>query len=288
MKKILLFLLFLILTVQFFVVNAVNYGNYSWHNPFGTGITYNVTSDYGESRNNNTEYHYGIDYDAPRGKVLYAAQSGRVVYASFHSSFGNIIAVRTYDLASNANRIIYHYAHLEDFPANYVRNWQVNDIITKGDVLGRVGETGSGAMGVHLHFQVMNNNLWHQGNGNRAQKLAQTIDPKLFYPSIHPNQLNLLPTVIRSSSSTCNCMNLEYDKIANPIYSIDNTLINFVGLKPFYDWVKSKGDSEITIVDFMIEFDISTEKVAEIMNSADVPIIYNLEIIKAAIREKVN
>lgn len=96
-----------------------------------------VSSGFGGRRR-----HDGIDVPAPRGALVRAAESGRVVYSgSGLDDYGNLVVVR----------------HVGDYTTVYAHNRKNRvsrgEFVAKGDVIAEVGSTGN-ASGPHLHFEV--------------------------------------------------------------------------------------------------------------------------------------
>jgi len=92
--------------------------------------------------------HYGVDYAAPSGTPIKAAGNGHIVFIGRKGGYGNAIIIKhdaTYTTV---------YGHLSRFAAN-VRD---HTYVTKGQVIGYVGETGL-ATGPHLHFEIHVNNI---------------------------------------------------------------------------------------------------------------------------------
>lgn len=94
-------------------------------------------SPHGEGR----RLHAGIDIAASRGTVVVAPSDAHVVWAGYHSAYGNLVILdHGYGLSSK-------YAHLSRV---HVR---VGQRLASGDLVGRVGSTGR-STGPHLHFEV--------------------------------------------------------------------------------------------------------------------------------------
>lgn len=90
--------------------------------------------------------HDGIDISGPRGTGIFAAASGRVIYAGRDfSGYGNLIIIE-----HGSDQWATFYAHLDAFR---VRQGQT---VSKGQLIGLMGRTGR-ATGVHLHFEVRYN-----------------------------------------------------------------------------------------------------------------------------------
>jgi murein DD-endopeptidase MepM/ murein hydrolase activator NlpD len=87
--------------------------------------------------------HPGIDIGAPTGTPVYAADSGYVVQAGWSNvGYGFMI------LVNHGNGYLTRYAHLSAMIA------EVGDSVKKGQMIGRVGNTGN-STGPHLHFEII-------------------------------------------------------------------------------------------------------------------------------------
>lgn len=85
--------------------------------------------------------HTGLDIAAPRGTSIYAVRGGVVVTSSYApSSYGNYVVL------SHGNGETTLYAHMSS------RSVSVGDVVDQGQVIGKVGMTGS-ATGNHLHIE---------------------------------------------------------------------------------------------------------------------------------------
>lgn len=91
-------------------------------------------------------FHHGLDIDAPKGSPAKAAAGGKVVRCSFEPLYGNIVVIDH----ENGYRTV--YAHLSE------RLVEKGDIVQRGDVIGKVGDTGR-TTGPHLHYEVHVNGL---------------------------------------------------------------------------------------------------------------------------------
>jgi len=100
-----------------------------------TGYPYRITQGL---------HHFNaIDFGAPCGSPVYAAESGVVQMTGFHSIGGNFVRIE------HPNGIITYYGHLAPGGILVSRGQQVN----RGDRIGLVGMTGL-ATGCHVHFEV--------------------------------------------------------------------------------------------------------------------------------------
>ena len=90
-------------------------------------------------------YHSGIDFAAPLGSNVYAAAGGTVVAAGKESDGAIVVEIR------HDNGYTTLYGHLD--PS---LNVKVGQQVTAGQVLGKVGLTGT-TTGPHLHFGLYTN-----------------------------------------------------------------------------------------------------------------------------------
>jgi murein DD-endopeptidase MepM/ murein hydrolase activator NlpD len=88
-------------------------------------------------------FHNGIDFAAPGGTDVLAAESGTVILAGWHGGFGNTVII------DHGNGLWTLYAHMR----NNSISVKVNDTVKQGQKIGEVGTTGR-STGNHLHFTV--------------------------------------------------------------------------------------------------------------------------------------
>lgn len=91
-------------------------------------------------------FHRGLDIVATKESPARAAAGGRVVRSGFESLYGNLVVIDH----GNGYRTV--YAHLAE------KAVAEGDTVQKGDVIGKVGETGR-TTGPHLHYEVHVNGL---------------------------------------------------------------------------------------------------------------------------------
>ena len=88
------------------------------------------------------KFHDGIDISAPTGTKIFAVKDGKVVYSGKKiRGYGNMIVIK------HIGKIYTVYAH------NSVNKVSTGDTVSKGSVIGLVGNTGH-SHGPHVHFEV--------------------------------------------------------------------------------------------------------------------------------------
>jgi murein DD-endopeptidase MepM/ murein hydrolase activator NlpD len=106
-----------------------------------------LTSTYGWRRHpfhTEPSLHEGLDFAAPLGTPILAASGGVVRTAAYHGGFGNLIEI------DHGDGLLTRYAHAK------VLLVKKGDLVTRGQLIARVGSTGL-STGPHLHFEVRQN-----------------------------------------------------------------------------------------------------------------------------------
>ena len=85
--------------------------------------------------------HSGIDYAAPHGTAIYAADDGVVLTSGWINGYGYSITI------NHGSGYVTLYAHCSTLVA------KAGQKVTKGQVIAKVGSTGN-STGNHLHFEV--------------------------------------------------------------------------------------------------------------------------------------
>ena len=98
-----------------------------------------ITGAFGEQRPGHI--HAGIDIAAPNGTPIRAADSGKVVLASYTGGYGNYTCIQHTASMSTC------YGHQSAFKTS------AGASVRQGQVIGLVGNTGH-SFGNHLHFEV--------------------------------------------------------------------------------------------------------------------------------------
>ena len=90
--------------------------------------------------------HLGIDISARQGNPVFASGSGKVTFAGKSGDLGNTVVI------DHQNGFKSSYSHLKSIRTRKGAN------VTKGDVIGYIGDTGN-TSGPHLHYSVTKNNI---------------------------------------------------------------------------------------------------------------------------------
>lgn len=104
-----------------------------------------VTSGYGWRKSphgGGRRLHAGLDIAAPRGTPVVAPADGHVVFAGYHTAYGNLVVI------DHGYGISTKYAHLSRMLV------RVGDRVQRGELMAKVGNTGR-STGPHLHFEVL-------------------------------------------------------------------------------------------------------------------------------------
>lgn len=123
---------------------------------------YRVSARYGQRGGRwSSGRHTGLDFAAPHGRQVRAAQAGRVASAGWDGPYGRSIVIGhgapgspAAGLATRAPRSAHgnglrtRYAHLSGIRV------RPGDRVQAGTPIGRIGSTGN-STGPHLHFEVL-------------------------------------------------------------------------------------------------------------------------------------
>ena len=118
--------------------SVLNTGDLSFSWPLA-GYGYgSITQYYGNNG------HMGLDVGIPYGTPIYAAESGQVISAEYHWSWGNNVLIWHNGTYST------RYAHCSSLAVS------AGEYVQKGQIIGYAGSTGN-STGNHLHFEVYQN-----------------------------------------------------------------------------------------------------------------------------------
>lgn len=104
-----------------------------------------ITSPFGMREGTYAGMHNGIDL-VSSDKNIYSAGSGVVTRSNVEKEGGNVIEITHTDV--NGVQYVTQYAHLSQ------RLVSLGDTVSANDVIGIMGDTGTMASGVHLHFSM--------------------------------------------------------------------------------------------------------------------------------------
>ena len=107
--------------------------------------------------------HLGVDYAAPRGRKIYAAANGRIIFRGRKGAYGNTIIIK------HNNGLKTLYAHQNKFRSGL----RVGSKVKKGKHIGYVGSTGLSS-GPHLHL-----GLYKYGRAINPLKVIKITKNKL-------------------------------------------------------------------------------------------------------------
>jgi murein DD-endopeptidase MepM/ murein hydrolase activator NlpD len=111
----------------------------AWRWPLDAGI---VSSEFGPRWG---KFHYGIDIAADKGKPIYAAAPGEVIYSgSGLTGYGNVLFIR------HDENTVSIYAHNDSLKV------RKGEAVKQGQLIAALGSTGH-STGPHLHFEVRKN-----------------------------------------------------------------------------------------------------------------------------------
>ncbi|ESA36323.1 peptidase m23 [Leptolyngbya sp. Heron Island J] len=89
-------------------------------------------------------FHAGVDFGAPYGTRITAADSGKVIFAGWYGGYGNSVII------DHGDGLTTLYAHASRL------NVREGQTVTKGQSIAAIGSTGL-STGPHLHFEVRRN-----------------------------------------------------------------------------------------------------------------------------------
>lgn len=102
---------------------------------------YVLTARFGQCSSRWARCHTGLDFAAGTGTPIRAIMGGRVMWTRWGGAYGNLTKIQ------HPNGVQSWYAHQTS------RSVKVGDMVTAGQVIGRIGSTGN-VTGPHLHLEV--------------------------------------------------------------------------------------------------------------------------------------
>jgi murein DD-endopeptidase MepM/ murein hydrolase activator NlpD len=91
--------------------------------------------------------HRGLDYPQPGGTPIPATAGGKVVRVFLDDELGHVTVIE-HHRGANDPIVFSGYCHQSAVEV------KVDDIVTRGHIIGKVGKTGTAAAGNHLHFTM--------------------------------------------------------------------------------------------------------------------------------------
>ncbi len=92
--------------------------------------------------------HTGMDFAAPRGYRIKAADSGQILFSGFKKGYGNVTIIN------------HGWRKNKKISSLYAHQWKIlvrkGQFVKKGQLIGYVGSTGY-STGPHLHFEIREN-----------------------------------------------------------------------------------------------------------------------------------
>lgn len=88
--------------------------------------------------------HRGVDFAAPHGTPIRAADAGVVLYVGWYGGYGKIVMI------DHGGDLVSLYAHTSRYVVD------TGEKVARGQVIGHVGSTGL-STGPHLHFEIRRN-----------------------------------------------------------------------------------------------------------------------------------
>jgi murein DD-endopeptidase MepM/ murein hydrolase activator NlpD len=104
-----------------------------------------------------TEHHPAVDISAPKGSRIVAPADGVVIFSGQRAGYGNMVVL------DHKFGMTTRYGHLQRIDV------QVGQHISRGEIIGSVGETGR-TTGPHLHYEVWQRNI--------------PVNPARYFPKI--------------------------------------------------------------------------------------------------------
>lgn len=97
-------------------------------------------------KKNGMQPHSGVDWARPEGTPIPAIANGTIVLQQWSNVLGNVSVLRV--MGKDKKLYYVGYCHLAE------PGLAVGTKVKEGDVVGKVGNTGSASSGAHLHLTV--------------------------------------------------------------------------------------------------------------------------------------
>lgn len=129
--------------------DAMSFTTGRYHSPVPPSIKMGTKAAqlFGASRDGGKRKHEGVDFPAPTGTPIYAFAPG-IAYTMWSPTGGNVTSI------AHGNGMWSNYLHQSS------RSIMRGDHVDAGQLIGKVGNTGSASRGSHLHFEVRRGGQW--------------------------------------------------------------------------------------------------------------------------------
>lgn len=157
----------------------------------------NIWAGWGGKRtiNNVTDYHTGVDWDAPEGSPILAAFAGTVYsVGNDERGYGRNV------LIEHANGTVALYAHMSEILV------KEGDYVNTGKIIGKVGNTGR-STGAHLHFELRKGKCAFDGNS--LEELGTcSINPVNYFVDQYVDNIDTACRINSGDNTTIKFANL--------------------------------------------------------------------------------
>jgi peptidoglycan hydrolase-like protein with peptidoglycan-binding domain len=114
--------------------------------------------DFGNHEAPRTNPHRGVDFAIAGGTPIPSATDGKVVVDGWTDVLGHVIVIE------DEKGTFWGYCHMRE-----ASKLNLTDVVKCGDIVGKVGNTGSASRGAHLHFTC--------GYERDSYKQGKVVDP---------------------------------------------------------------------------------------------------------------
>lgn len=143
----------MVLVLLAFLFPAIAFSNCLYEPPFKKGSSYRIIQAFNGKYSHRPPLEYGVDFEMPKGELIYSAREGKVVELKMMSNIGGpskkFLTFGNKIILSHEGGEFTLYAHLKKGSHRV----KVGQQIPAGFPLARSGCTGW-CDGPHLHFEV--------------------------------------------------------------------------------------------------------------------------------------
>lgn len=117
-----------------------------------------ANGEFGNKAEFRTNAHRGVDFAVAGGTPIPSVSDGKVVVNTWTGVLGNVVVIE------DEKGTFWGYCHMRE-----ASKLGLGDVVKCGDIVGKVGNTGSASRGAHLHFTC--------GYDMDSYKQGKTVDP---------------------------------------------------------------------------------------------------------------